>query len=60
MSKNKEDESYSDQIEFDIFLELITNILYKDQEKCICSVQAPQIDNKNVFYESEIIRSSIF
>lgn len=53
----KEDESYTDHIEFDVLLQLITNIIYKDQEKCICSVQIPQIDNQNVFLETEIIPS---
>jgi len=51
----KEDESNTESIELDIFLELITNILYKDQEKCICSNNIPVIDNKNTFHETEII-----
>jgi hypothetical protein len=55
MLKNKEDETNSDKLEFDILLELISNIIYKDQEKCICSVQIPPIDNKNAFYEEEVI-----
>ena len=53
--KNKEDESNTESIELDIFLELITNVLYKDQDKCICSNSIPVIDNKNTFYETEII-----
>lgn len=43
--------------ELDIMLELFTNILRKEEgEKCTCSNKLPdQIDNKNSFYESEIV-----
>lgn len=42
--------------ELDIILDLITNILNKeDGEKCICSNTIPIIDDKNAFYEREIV-----
>lgn len=43
-------------IELDIILELITNIIRKDDnEKCICNTTIPEIDNKNTFFENEIV-----
>ena len=34
-------------------------LLYKDQEKCICSNTIPEIENKNAFFETEIIPNLI-
>jgi hypothetical protein len=44
-------------LELDIVLELFTNILRKEEgEKCTCTNKLPeQIDNKNSFYETEVV-----
>lgn len=42
--------------EFDVMLEIISNILKKDEnEKCICIPTSSYVDNKGVFYENEIV-----
>ena len=56
MSQEREKIGSKDFIEIDVMLDLVTQILRKeDQEKCICSNVIPEIDNKNVFQEKEIV-----
>jgi hypothetical protein len=58
MSHEREKIGSKDFIEIDVMLEMVTQILRKeDQEKCICSNIIPEIDNINVFQEIEIIPS---
>jgi hypothetical protein len=44
-------------LEIDVILELVTNILRKDEsDKCTCSNKLPEvIDDKNSFFETEIV-----
>ena len=54
--KSSLDKESKNTIELDIILDLISNILRKEEgEKCICSNKIPEIDDKNTFYENEII-----
>jgi hypothetical protein len=56
LNKKRSFATGENRLSLDIFLDLITTILKKeDGERCICTNRMPSIDNKSSFHEKEIV-----